>query len=79
LTLESAATPMERKRGISAAKVQIARAARFVGQNAIQLHGAIAMAEEYKVGGYFKRLTTLERLFGDADYHLARYVASRVG
>lgn len=76
MTLASAATPLERKRGISAAKVQIARSGRFVGQNAVQLHGAIAMAEEYKVGGYFKRLTTLERLFGDADYHLRRYVAS---
>jgi len=77
MTLAGASTPLERMRGISAAKVQIARSGRFVGQNAIQLHGAIAMAEEYKAGGYFKRLTTLERLFGDADYHLARYVASR--
>ncbi len=76
MTLADAGTPLERMRGISAAKVQIARSARFVGQNAIQLHGAIGLAQEYKVGGFFKRLTTLERLFGDADYHLARYVAS---
>jgi alkylation response protein AidB-like acyl-CoA dehydrogenase len=76
LTLEGATGSAARKRGISGAKVQIARSGRFVGQNAIQLHGAIGMTEEYRLGGYFKRMTTLERLFGDADYHLARYVAS---
>ncbi len=67
--------PAERARKVSAAKVQIARSGRFIGQNAIQLHGAIAMADEYKIGGYFKRMTMLERLFGDTDYHLARYLA----
>jgi alkylation response protein AidB-like acyl-CoA dehydrogenase len=66
-----------RARGISAARVQIARSGRFVGQNAIQLHGAIGMADEYRIGHYFKRMTTLERLLGDVDYHLARYV--RIG
>jgi alkylation response protein AidB-like acyl-CoA dehydrogenase len=74
MVLEGDREPRPRSRAISAAKVQIARSGRFIGQNAIQLHGAIAMAEEYAVGGYFKRLTTLERLFGDADYHVARYV-----
>ncbi len=67
-----------RRRGISAAKVQVARSGRFVGQNAIQLHGGIGMSEEYKVGHYFKRMTLLERLLGDADYHLRRYRASGV-
>ncbi|GAC1617949.1 MAG: pimeloyl-CoA dehydrogenase small subunit [Candidatus Elarobacter sp.] len=66
-----------RRRGVSAAKVQIAKSGRFVGQNAIQLHGGIGMSEEYKVGHYFKRMTMVERLLGDADYHLARYLASR--
>jgi alkylation response protein AidB-like acyl-CoA dehydrogenase len=68
-----------RRRGISAAKVQIARSGRFVGQGAIQLHGGIGMSEEYKVGHYFKRMTLLERLLGDADYHLRRYTAARAG
>jgi alkylation response protein AidB-like acyl-CoA dehydrogenase len=76
MTLEHDDDPVARARGISAAKVQIARSGRFIGQNAIQLHGAIAMAEEYKIGRYFKRMTVLERLLGDADYHLARYVAA---
>ncbi|MBV8602889.1 MAG: acyl-CoA dehydrogenase family protein [Candidatus Eremiobacteraeota bacterium] len=73
MTLENETDPTARGRGVSAAKVQIARSGRFIGQNAIQLHGAIAMTAEYKLGDYFKRMTTLERLFGDADYHLRRY------
>ena len=62
----------ERRRAISAAKVQIGRSGRFVGQQAIQLHGGIGMTMEYKVGHYFKRVTTIDTLFGDADHHLAR-------
>ncbi|GAC1306868.1 MAG: acyl-CoA dehydrogenase family protein [Vulcanimicrobiaceae bacterium] len=65
-----------RRRGVSAAKAQIARSGRFVGQNAIQLHGGIGMSEEYSVGHAFKRLTTIERLFGDRAFHLARFAAS---
>jgi alkylation response protein AidB-like acyl-CoA dehydrogenase len=78
LTLdEQAGDPVARRRGISAAKVQMAKSGRFVGQNAIQLHGGIGMSEEYKVGHYFKRMTMVERLLGDADFHLRRYIASR--
>ena len=62
----------ERRRAISAAKVQIGRSGRFVGQQAIQLHGGIGMTMEYKVGHYFKRVTAIDILFGDADHHLAR-------
>ena len=76
MTLTDEDDAHRRARGISAAKVQIARSGRFVGQNAIQLHGAIGMTEEYKIGHYFKRMTTLERLLGDSDYHLARYIAA---
>jgi pimeloyl-CoA dehydrogenase small subunit len=61
----------ERHRAIAAAKVQIGRSGRFVGQQAIQLHGGIGMTMEYKVGHYFKRITTIDTLFGDADHHLA--------
>lgn len=77
MTLGEERDPVARRRGISAAKFQIAKSGRFVGQNAIQLHGGIGMSEEYKAGHYFKRLTHVERLLGDGDYHLARYVASR--
>jgi len=62
--------PTERRRAIAAAKVQIGRSGRHVGQEAIQLHGGIGMTMEYKVGHYFKRMTMIDMLFGDADAHL---------
>ena len=74
MTLDGESDPDARSSAISAAKIQIARSGRFVGQNAVQLHGAIAMTQEYKLGGYFKRMTSLERLYGDVDFHLERYL-----
>jgi alkylation response protein AidB-like acyl-CoA dehydrogenase len=62
--------PVERKRAMAAAKVQIGRAGRHVGQEAIQLHGGIGMTMEYKAGHYFKRMTMIDKLYGDADQHL---------
>ncbi len=61
-----------RAAAISAAKVQIGRSGRLIGQEAVQLHGGIAMTMEYKVGHYFKRMTMIEEMFGDADTHLER-------
>jgi alkylation response protein AidB-like acyl-CoA dehydrogenase len=60
----------ERRQAISAAKVQIGRSGRFIGQQAIQIHGGIGMTMETKVGHCFKRVTTIDTLFGDADHHL---------
>jgi pimeloyl-CoA dehydrogenase small subunit len=60
----------ERKKAIHAAKVQIGKSARFVGETAIQLHGGIGMTMEYKAGHYFKRLTMIDMAFGDTDHHL---------
>jgi alkylation response protein AidB-like acyl-CoA dehydrogenase len=77
MTLEEEADAFERKRGISAAKAQMAKSGRFIGQQAIQLHGGIGMSEEYDVGHYFKRMTLLERLLGDRDYHVRRYADLR--
>jgi len=74
MTLESEHDPVARKRGISAAKAQIAKSGRFIGQQTIQLHGGIGMSEEYRAGHYFKRMTLVERLLGDRDYHLRRYM-----
>ena len=62
----------ERALSVAAAKVQIGRSARYVGQQAIQLHGGVGMTMEFKIGHYFKRLTMIESLFGDADFHLRR-------
>ena len=61
----------ERRRAMAAAKVQIGRSGKHIGQEAIQLHGGIGMTMEYKVGHYFKRMTMIDMLFGDADSHLA--------
>jgi alkylation response protein AidB-like acyl-CoA dehydrogenase len=62
----------ERANAIAAAKVQIGKSAKFVGQQSIQLHGGIGMTMEAKIGHYFKRLTMIEQTFGDTDHHLAR-------
>jgi alkylation response protein AidB-like acyl-CoA dehydrogenase len=69
------ADPIERRRAMAAAKVQIGRSGKLVGQEAIQLHGGIGMTQEYKVGHYFKRMTMIDILFGDADAHLTRLAA----
>ena len=63
---------VDRCKAIAAAKVQIGRSGRFIGQQAIQLHGGIGMTMEYKVGHYFKRVTAIDTLFGDPDHHLAK-------
>ena len=62
----------ERQRAISAAKVQVNKSARFVGQEAVQLHGGIGMTEECQVGHYLRRLTMIEMMFGDTGHHLRR-------
>jgi pimeloyl-CoA dehydrogenase small subunit len=67
--------PLERRKAISAAKVQIGRSARHVGQEAIQLHGGIGMTNEYAAGHYFKRVTMIDQLYGDADTHLSSLAA----
>jgi pimeloyl-CoA dehydrogenase small subunit len=64
--------PGERAHNISMAKVGVGQAARFVSQNAIQLHGGIGMTEEYAVGHYFRRCMVIEHLFGDTAHHLSR-------
>ena len=65
----------ERRRAVSAMKVQCDKAGRKVGQEAIQLHGGIAMTDDYAASHYFKRLSVIARLFGDLDWHLERYAA----
>lgn len=62
-----------RARAVSAAKATIGRAARFLGQNAVQLHGGMGMTEELAIGHYFKRLTALQYEFGSTEQHRSRY------
>jgi alkylation response protein AidB-like acyl-CoA dehydrogenase len=63
----------QRSKAAAAAKVQIGKACRFVGQNAIQLHGGMGMTDEMAIGHYFKRATMIESAFGSTDHFLARY------
>jgi alkylation response protein AidB-like acyl-CoA dehydrogenase len=62
-----------RGRSVSAAKATVGRAARFIGQQAVQLHGGMGMTEELAIGHYFKRLTAMQYEFGTTDHHIARY------
>jgi len=61
----------ERAKALSAVKVQIGQAARFVGQQAVQLHGGIGVTDECAVGHVLKRLTVMEAEFGGSAQHLA--------
>lgn len=63
-----------RKRAVSAAKSLVGRAGVQVGKEAVQLHGAIGMTDECNVSHYFKRLTMIETLFGNSDWHEQRYM-----
>ncbi|HVY17736.1 MAG TPA: acyl-CoA dehydrogenase family protein, partial [Rhodopila sp.] len=74
--MASETNPLERRRAIAAAKTQIGRSGRHIGQEAIQLHGGIGMTMEYAVGHYFKRMTVIEQLFGDTDTHLTWLAAN---
>ncbi|HEX4987130.1 MAG TPA: acyl-CoA dehydrogenase family protein [Burkholderiales bacterium] len=65
----------ERRRSIAAAKEMIGRAGRFVGQQAIQLHGGMGMTDELDVSHYFKRLTAIDILFGNAAAQRVRFAA----
>ncbi len=60
----------ERRNAISSAKVQLCNSIRTVGQQAVQLHGGIGMTMEYKLGHYFRRITAIQAMFGDATHHL---------
>lgn len=67
------AEPDVRARAVSAAKADVGRAARFIGQQAVQLHGGMGMTEELAIGHYFKRLTAFQYEFGTTDFHVTRY------
>jgi pimeloyl-CoA dehydrogenase small subunit len=67
--------PKARMEAIAAAKVQVGRSAKYIGQQSIQLHGGVGMTMEYKIGHYFKRMTMIESTLGDADFHLRRLAA----
>ena len=63
------------KKAISGLKYQVGKAGRFIGQQAVQLHGGMGVTDELNVGHYFKRLTTVGTIFGNSDYHLKKYTS----
>ncbi len=72
-TLKLDEDEVTRKKAASAAKVRIGQAGRFIGQEAVQIHGGMGMTDELAVGHYFKRLTMIDSEFGNIDHHLKRY------
>lgn len=74
-TLEFAQDGMAASKSVSACKHLVGVAGRFIGENAVQLHGGMGVTEELAIGHYFKRLFVIDTQFGNADYHLERYAA----
>ena len=66
----------ERRRIASAAKVRVGQAARYIGQQAVQIHGGMGVTNELPAAHYFKRLTMIEMTLGDTDHHLQRFIAA---
>ena len=72
MRLSEGYNPVSRK-ALSALKVQVGKGGTFVGQSAVQLHGGMGMTNELNIGHYFKRLTAIETLYGNTDFHLKQY------
>jgi alkylation response protein AidB-like acyl-CoA dehydrogenase len=68
------AAPEERRKLVSAAKVRVGQAMKFVGQQAIQMHGGMGMTDEMSISHYFKRLTAIETTLGSTDFHRNRFI-----
>jgi len=64
----------ERRRTVSAAKVTVGQACRYVGQQAVQLHGGMGVTDELSVSHCFKRLMAIELTLGDTEHHLERFI-----
>jgi alkylation response protein AidB-like acyl-CoA dehydrogenase len=67
---------VERDRALSAAKVVVGQACRFIGQQAVQLHGGMGVTDEFIISHYFKRLMVIEMEFGSTDHHLQKFAAT---
>ncbi len=67
----------ERRRAVTAAKALIGAAGRYIGQQAIQLHGGMGMTDELPLGAYVKRLAAIDILFGDAAYQREQFARLR--
>ena len=75
MQLDSSADELEKTKSVSAAKSRVGKAIRHVGQESIQIHGGIGMTDELDVGHLFKRVTAIDIMFGNADYHTERFAS----
>lgn len=75
MKLDSDIDAAEKAKAVSAAKSRVGRAIRLVGQEAVQLHGGIGITDELDVGHLFKRITAIETLFGNTDFHTRRFAS----
>ncbi|WBY16693.1 acyl-CoA dehydrogenase [Erythrobacteraceae bacterium WH01K] len=78
-TMKLDAPEKERKLAVSAAKVRLGQAAKYIGEEAIQIHGGMGVTDELAIGGYFKRLTIFKSEFGSIDHHMKRHIALSAG
>lgn len=75
MKLDGESDTIEKAKAVSAAKSRVGKAIRKVGQESIQIHGGIGMTEELDVGHLFKRVTALDMMFGNGDYHTQRFAS----
>ena len=75
MKLDSSESELEKTKSVSAAKSRVGRAIEKVSQEAIQIHGGIGMTEELDVGHLFKRVTAIDVMFGNADFHTERFAS----
>ena len=71
-TIKKQENASDKKKALSAAKAQLGKSCKFVGESSVHLHGGMGMTEEMAIGHYFMHGTMLNTLFGDRDYHLLR-------
>jgi alkylation response protein AidB-like acyl-CoA dehydrogenase len=75
MILDSDEDAVSKARAVSSAKSRVGKAIRKVGQEAVQIHGGIGVTDELDVGHLFKRVTALDLMFGNAEYHLQRFAS----
>ena len=76
-TLSGGAARPDRARTIAAARVKVGRSARYVAEQAVQLHGGMGVTEELRIGAYLRRLLVLNAMFGSPEDQLRRHVSLR--
>ena len=76
-TLQLDSNDPDAENTISALKVQVGKAGRLIGQNAVQLHGGMGVSNEMSIGHYLKRFTAIDSMFGNTQYHINKYLTNQ--